>query len=70
MNGAPILAATGRIAEAIEAGERAVTHFERDSDRANHAKSVANLGEVLLASGAGHQDRARRQGRGFQAGSP
>ncbi|MEC3975468.1 NB-ARC domain-containing protein [Amycolatopsis sp. H20-H5] len=58
MNGAPILAAVGRIAEAIDAGERAVAHFERDADRANHAKSVANLGEVLAGAGGEHRPRA------------
>lgn len=47
MNGAPILAKAGRVAEAIEAAERAAAHFGADTDRANHAKSLANLGEVL-----------------------
>jgi tetratricopeptide (TPR) repeat protein len=58
MNGAPVLVAVGRVAEAIEAGERAVAHFERDGERANHAKSVANLGEVLAAAGPEHSSRA------------
>ncbi|WP_409186570.1 NB-ARC domain-containing protein [Amycolatopsis sp. VS8301801F10] len=47
MNGAPILAKAGRVAEGIEAAERAAAHFGADTDQANHAKSVANLGEVL-----------------------
>lgn len=58
MNGAPILAAVGRTAEAIGAGERAVAHFEHDGERGNYAKSVANLGEVFLSAGPEHRQRA------------
>ncbi|WP_344854973.1 NB-ARC domain-containing protein [Amycolatopsis ultiminotia] len=58
MNSAPILAGLGRTAEAIAAGERAVAHFERDGERGNYAKSVANLGEVLLTADPGQRERA------------
>ncbi|MBB4689296.1 NB-ARC domain-containing protein [Amycolatopsis jiangsuensis] len=50
MNGAPVLAKLGRLTEAVAAGERAVAHFASDTDRHNHAKSLANLGEVLTAA--------------------
>jgi len=58
MNGGPMLAGAGRPDEAIAAGRRAVTYFAADSEKHNHAKSVANLGTSLARSGPAYQDEA------------
>lgn len=58
MNSGPMLARIGRHDEAIAAGRRALAYLAVDSEKHNHAKSVANLGTSLSLSGARYQDEA------------
>ncbi|MQY18544.1 NB-ARC domain-containing protein [Nocardia macrotermitis] len=58
MNGGPMLAAVGRIEEAIVAGRRAVEYFRDGKELHNRAKSVANLGRILAVAGEPYAEEA------------